>query len=82
VDAAHPLSPDGTQWWNGTAWQPVPGFNSMPPAANPGPAATADPGMPAWTAPNPRPPSPNLAPVHLSPDGRWRWDGTTWVPTQ
>lgn len=82
VDAAHPLSPDGTQWWNGSAWQPAPAIYSTPPAAHPGPGATADPGMPAWTAPNPGPPSPTPGPVHLSPDGRWRWDGTTWVPTQ
>jgi len=21
------------------------------------------------------------SPGHLSPDGRWRWDGQTWIPT-
>ena len=82
VDAAHPLSPDGTQWWNGSTWQPVPATNSSPTVANPGPGATADPRVQGWAAPNPAPASPTTGPVHLSPDGRWRWDGATWVPTQ
>ena len=80
------LSPDGRWEWDGSRWLPV--AQPQPePAAQPAPGygqAQGQPAQPYGAVPEHRSPAQHgyVTGGQLSPDGRWRWDGTRWVPAE
>jgi hypothetical protein len=76
-DAAHPLSPDGTQIWDGAKWAAHLASPLGSDASDAAPATTVAPVAPTVEMP----PSP---PVEhpISTDGHWRWDGNAWQPIE
>jgi hypothetical protein len=82
-DATHPLSPDGSQVWDGTSWVPYAPLPTESTPADPAPVAPVE-STPVEPTPAPAvtasesvlPSPPDEHPI--SSDGHWRWDGQAW----